>query len=111
MKVIKKIRKAQTHYVGEHKTFFLNWKGEKESEVHSVFIDTPQGGDIQGYADEKYIECFVFDDMRGKWYNYHIPLAVFDYFYKAGLSDPDVLFNKYIDPYGVKSYGTGKRSI
>ena len=84
--------------------------GRSEEQERSVFIDTPQGGNINGYINEKYIECFVFDDMRGKWYNYHIPVEVFDMFEGSGL-DADTMFNEYIDPYGVQSYGTGQRSI
>ena len=111
MKVIKKIRKAQTHYVGEHTTHFVNRFGEKDTEQNSVFIDTPQGKSINEYIDQGYIECTLFDDMRGKWYDYHIPIEVFDYFFKKMLGDPDVLFNEYICSYGVKSYGTGQREI
>jgi len=106
MKTIKKIRKPVTHVLGEHTTYFKNWKGETKTVNNTVFVDVPQNGNLNDYAHEGYIEQLVFDDMRGKWYHYHLPVEVHDHFYGK---PSEVIFYEYIQTYDVPSYGRGIR--
>jgi hypothetical protein len=107
MKVIKKIRKAQSHYIREHTIHYMLGDYPDTTVCH-VYIDTPQGGSIDDYRGEEYILCTKFDDYKGKWYDYHIPVEVYEYFYDKPV---DAMFYEYIEKYDVPSYGTGRRRL
>ena len=105
--VIPKIRKAKQHFIGFESITFQNWKGEAEVNECAVFVDTPQGGNVAEYLHQKYVECVLFDEYRCRWYFYHIPVSVFKEFYLK----QELIWEEYIEPNGVKSYGSGKQSI
>ena len=68
--------------------------------------------DIREFAlkvrpNEKYVSCHLFDDCRGKHYEYHIPLEVFFEF----ADKQHLLYDEYVCPNDVKSYGSGVRSV
>ena len=119
--ILPKLRKPHTVFVGEQsykakvgntiqeQTCFVyidltrkEWEQIKDKDSESQWI-----GAVIRRPNEQYVLCTLFDDCRGKYYDYHIPLALYlEYSHKQHL-----LYDEYVSCYNVKSYGRGMRSV